>query len=187
MLNTIKSIKILNIILGKLKRRIELKLIKYNKKIIYRLKITGQDFENFKLLKEMEQTFNLNIKDIDITELNLKNKNLGNVILEYLKNIDFKELKELYLSENKISDIKALERVKYEKLETLDLNSNQISDINVVKKINCKELKVLILYKNNISEIGVLEKVKFGKLERLDLSINKIFHIDILGKTNLKN
>ena len=53
MLNNIKSKKILFIILGALKKRIELKLFKYNKKMINKLIITKEDFEQFILLKEM--------------------------------------------------------------------------------------------------------------------------------------
>ena len=89
MLNNIKSIKILNIIVGALKKRIELKLIKYNKKLMNKLNIKKEDFEQFILLKEMNLKFNLDIKDIEIKELNLENKNLGNDILEYLTKIKF--------------------------------------------------------------------------------------------------
>ena len=76
----------------------------------------------------MNQKFNLNIKDIEIKELNLKDKYLGNEILEYLKKIEFKELKELDLSDNTISDIKVLDKVKFEKLEELDLSGNKIDE-----------------------------------------------------------
>ena len=84
MLNKIRSIKILNIIVEALKKRIELKLFKYNKKIIKRLNIQKEDFEQFILLKEMNLKLNLDIKDTDIKELNLENKNLDNVIIDYL-------------------------------------------------------------------------------------------------------
>ena len=57
MLNNIKSIRILNIIVGALKRRIKLNLFKYNKKIINKLNIK-EDFEQFILLKEMNLKFN---------------------------------------------------------------------------------------------------------------------------------
>ena len=159
MLNNIKSKYILNIILGKLKKRIELKLVKYNKILINKLNIKKEDFENFKSLKEMNQKYNLDIKDIEIKDLNFRNKSLGNEILEYLKKIEFKELKELNLSFNNISDIKVLEKVKFERLEILNLSDNKISDINILEKVNFKQLKLLHLYNNNISDITVLEKV----------------------------
>ena len=49
--------------------------------------------------------------------------------INILKNVNFKELKELNLSYNKISDIKILEKVKFEKLEILDLRWNEIADM----------------------------------------------------------
>ena len=92
MLNKVRSIKILDIILGALKKRIELKLFKYNKKMINKLNITKKDFYQFTLLKIMSLKFNLDIKDIDIKELNLENKNLDNDIIDYLAKIKFNKL-----------------------------------------------------------------------------------------------
>ena len=40
--------------------------------------------------------------------------------------MNFKQLKELYLNSNNISDIKVLETIKFEKLEKLDLKGNEI-------------------------------------------------------------
>ena len=182
----IKSKYILNRIIGQLKKRIELKLVKYNKILINKLNVTKGDFENFKSLKEMNQKFNLDIKDIEINELNLESKHLGNEILEYLIKIEFKELKEIDLSGNNISDIKLLEKAKFEKLEILILGGNGISDINILEKVNFKELKWLDLYFNKISDIRVLERIKFEKLEKLYLTSNEISDINILEKVNLK-
>ena len=128
MLNKVRSIKILNIILGILKKRIELKLIKYNKKTIKKLNIKKEDFEQFILPKEMNLKFNLNIKDIDINGLNLENKNLVNDIIEHLTKIKFYNLKALNFMGNKISDLESLEKAKFENLEKLDLRENQISN-----------------------------------------------------------
>ena len=53
--------------------------------------------------------------------------------LDVLKNVNFKELKLLYLGGNKISDIKVLEKVNFEKLEHLYLWGNTIADnINII-------------------------------------------------------
>ena len=52
MLNNVKSIKILKLIVGSLKKRIELKLLKYNKKMINKLNITKEDFAQFLLIKK---------------------------------------------------------------------------------------------------------------------------------------
>ena len=66
-------------------------------------------------------------------------------MIKYLVNLDFKELKELSLNNNKISDIKTLEKVKFDKLEILYLNSNEIPDINILEYVNFKNLKELNL------------------------------------------
>ena len=58
MLNKIRSVKVLNIIVGTLKKRIGLKLFKYNKKMMNKLNIEKEDFEHFTLLKEMNLKFN---------------------------------------------------------------------------------------------------------------------------------
>ena len=47
-----------------------------------------------------------------------------------LEKVNFKELKELYLSFNKITDINVLEKVNFKELKELDLSENKISDIN---------------------------------------------------------
>ena len=129
MLNNVKSIKSLKIILGTLKRRIELKLMKCNKIMLNKLNITKEDFEQFILLKEMNSKFNLNIKEIDIKELNLENMNLKNDIIEFFGKMKFNELKILDLEKNNISNIKGLENVNFSKLEILNLKNNKIQDI----------------------------------------------------------
>ena len=132
MLSKIRSLKILNIILGTLKKRIELKLLKYNKKMMNKLNIKKEDFEQFILLKEINLKFNLNIKDIDINEIDLENKNLDNDIIEYLTKIKFNKLKVLDFEVNKISDIEALEKLKLPKLEILNLRENNIGNIDIL-------------------------------------------------------
>ena len=47
MLSNIKNINILKIVIEKLKKKLELNLLKYNKKFMNKLNITKQDFENF--------------------------------------------------------------------------------------------------------------------------------------------
>ena len=73
-----------------------------------------------------------------------RNKN----ILKLLENVNLKELKELNLQSNKISDIKVLEKVEFDKLEMLNLYYNEISDITCLENANFKCLKQLNLYHN---------------------------------------
>ena len=129
---------------------------------------------------------NLDIKDTKINKLDLGYKNLGNDALNELDKIEFKELKELYLDGNEISDITILEKFKFNNLEILNLGMNQISDISILEKLDFIKLKELSLYKNKIADIKVFEKVKFEKLEILNLNGNKISDINILEKVNFK-
>ena len=96
--------------------------------------------DNEKILKEFNTKYKLNI-DINITKLDLENKKIGNEGLKDLIKIDFKELKELYLNDNDISDITVLEKVKFEKLEILGLNGNKIDKIKtklLISKLQSK-------------------------------------------------
>ena len=44
---------------------------------------------------------------------------------------------------------------------TVDLNNNKISDIKILEKVNFKELEVLYLSWNKISDINILQKDNF--------------------------
>ena len=75
----------------------------------------------------------------------------------HLEKANVKEIRELILSYNYISDIKALETLKFEKLEKLNLCWNKISNnINELENMIFKELKELNLSNNNISDIKIL-------------------------------
>ena len=63
-------------------------------------------------LQEFNKKYNLNIQQ-DTTKIDLEWKSIGNEGLKDLCQIEFKELKELHLVDNDISDIKVLEKVKF--------------------------------------------------------------------------
>ena len=152
MLDNVKSIYIINEIFGNMRNKRKLNIIKYNKRILIRLNINKEQFENYIILKEFNKKYNTNIEDIDIKQLNLKSKYIRNEGLKIIFKIEFKELKELYLSGNEISDINILEKVNFKELKELNLSSNEISDINILEKVNFKELKVLYLSGNNLTK-----------------------------------
>ena len=129
MLEKISSPIRLKQICENLKKRIKLKIFRYNKEMQGKLNITTKDFEIFFLLREINQKLNLNIKDIDDRVLNLSEKKLGNDIFTYLKKIEFTELREIILYWNEISNINAIKELSLNKLETLDLRKNNISNI----------------------------------------------------------
>lgn len=111
-----------------------------------------------KSCKELEK-YNINSEKIE-----LKNRNLEeiNCISEY------KNVKELDLRWNRISDLRPLE--KLEKLEVLKINFNQIEDITPL--LNLKNLKELWLHNNNIKDIRGIGKL--SKLNHLDVSFNPL-------------
>ena len=161
---------------------------RYNKGTFlnYPIKEYIQLYYKNKYLEEFNTKYELNIKDTNITELNLGLKNIGDEGLKNLCKIKFKQLTELYLYNNNISDIKVLEKVKFDNLEILDLRSNKISDINTLEKVNFQELKELDLNENKISDIKVLEKVNFKELKKLNLNYNFISDIKVLEKVKLE-
>ena len=96
-------------------------------------------------------------------------------------------MKELYLDDNKISDINVLDKVNFEELKTLKLYGNEISDIDVFENSNFPELKNLNLARNKISNIDSLGKSEF-KTELKELFLNHNPDIkDINALINLEN
>ena len=86
-------------------------------------------------------TISAKITNTNITKLDLERKFIGDEGLKDLCKIEFKELKELDLGLNNISDIKVLENVKFEKLEILDLENNKIDKIkysSLISKLKSK-------------------------------------------------
>ena len=161
---------------------------KYNKGTFlnYPIKEYIQLYCKNNLLQEFNTKYKLNITDTNITKLNLIECGIGDEGLKDLCKIEFKELKELNLYRNNISDIKVLEKVKFEKLETLNFNSNEISDIKILENVNFLLLKLLGLNDNKITDISVLGKVKFEHLKELFLGSNNISDISIFEKVNFK-
>ena len=71
MLDNVKSIYIINEIFGNMRNKRKLNIIKYNKRILIRLNINKEQFENYIIIKEFNKKYNTNIEDIDIKQLNL--------------------------------------------------------------------------------------------------------------------
>ena len=78
--------------------------------------VSIEDIKFNNKLKDFNKKYNLDIKQ-DAIRINLIFNGIGNEGLKDLCQIEFKELKELILRFNKISNIKVLENVKCEKLE----------------------------------------------------------------------
>ena len=175
LISEIKRMRINNTLIRELKE--ENKKIK-NEIQLLKSKISNNSFDKF------NTKYNLKIKDKNITELNLSDKNYDNQILKDICNIEFINLKDLYLYNNNINDINPLKKANFEKLEILYLGGNKISDISVLEKVNFKELKKLYLGNNNIIDISSLSNAKFEKLEILSLGGNQIIDISVFEKAN---
>ena len=78
-------------------------------------------YNNKLLLKKFNEKYNAYIKNNKTNKLVLGNRYIGNEGSKELSKIELKDLKELYLNSNDISDINILENAKFEKLEILDL------------------------------------------------------------------
>ena len=126
MLDNVKSKYIIKQIFENIKNKRKLNIIKYNKRIKIKLDINMDDFEIYITLKKFNNKYNIFIEDIDIKELNLSYRNIGNEGLKDLIKINFNKLEVLNLIFNKISDIKVLEKVKFENLKGLILKGNNI-------------------------------------------------------------
>ena len=150
-------------------------------------KMKDKNYEiNETYIKEFNKRYNKNFKYNDINIIDIREENLGNDGLKDFCNITLKNLKELNLEYNNISDIRALGKAKFNNLEILNLGKNIISNIDILEKVNFKELISLCLNANNITDIRILERVKFLKLKKLDLSFNKINNINILENVQFK-
>ena len=160
-----------------------------NKK--YDTGLTKQDVET-------EEMVCLNCKNIDdeglklISKINFKSIKVLHLSDNKITNIDclcsapFRRLKELYLFGNEITKIDCLENFPFKNLEKLSLGSNYIEDISVFSKVPFKRLQVLELWENNICNIDVLKDVPFKKLKELSLSNNQISNLDALSMVSLR-
>ena len=80
MLNNIKSNFILKTIFEHINKKRKLKIIRYNKRIIDRCNMTIDDFKSYKMFKVFNEKYDLNIKDINVKELDLSWKYIDNKI-----------------------------------------------------------------------------------------------------------
>jgi len=99
-----------------------------------------------------------------------------------LNNIDIKNIIELDLSHNELTDITGIKLFK--NLETLWLYENNLTYIYVLKDLN--KLKTLNISYNKLTDISVLKDLT--KLENLWLHNNKIINIsEVKNLINLKD
>ncbi len=124
-------------------------------------------------------------------------KNLQNLYLSFNKITDIsflknlKNLQNLHLSVNKITDISFLKDLK--DLKDLDLSDNKITDISFLKDL--KNLNTLNLIYNPIIDLSLLKefknvKIHLGKIEKgylKEIEIKNYFSIKEIKIENLEN
>ena len=90
MLDNVKNKYILKEIFESIKNKRKLNIIKYNKRIKRKLNINKKDYEIYISLREFNNKYNINIEDLDIKELNLSKRFIGNEGLKDLVKIKSK-------------------------------------------------------------------------------------------------
>ena len=97
MLNEIKRKNVLKIIFEKLRMKKILNLLKYNKRLLDKLKININDYKDYLALKQLNDKFSLNIDNTKIQSLDIGNNFLGDEILIYLNKMKYQILKNLQI------------------------------------------------------------------------------------------
>ena len=125
-------------------------------------------------LKSLEQKvlsyFNLTGKEIYI---NLTNSNFNDNKLELLSGVEFKNLEELNLSHNKITNILPIKNFKT--LKKLNISFNKINDLKSLEEIskNNKDIKEINLRNNEIRDVEILKLDIFPYISKINLENNK--------------
>ena len=119
---------------------------------------------------------------IKLTNLNLKTFTEQDA-LDYclLNNLNPDNINELWLQDNKLTDISGIKLFK--NIEYLWLSNNEIEDILVLKNLN--NLKILYIDNNKIKDISVIQYLNnLGNLgiENLELESDQIKYIKNLKK-----
>ena len=102
-----------------------------------------------------------------------KYKKLGDKGFELLSQIIFKNLIELNLANNEITDISPLNDMFLPHLEIIDLSENKIINISPVAELESEYLSEIYLQNNKIEDLGPFLNSDFKYLELLRVDGNK--------------
>lgn len=125
-----------------------------------------------KILNFINAKLNIYLTGNEIT-INLNNKNIGNAELTLLSSVNFKNLEELNLSHNNISDIKSLKDFNFRKLKKLDLSFNKINKIKTSSNEN-----------HTFKQNDIQKKITSQKID-INLDNNNLIQKDIEEIKNL--
>ena len=106
----------------------------------------------------------------------------NNENIEFIKHLNLKNIKILYLSGNNLTSLSVLKNIEFNRLDELWAKENKISDINAIADIPNKLLiKKINLTFNKIKKIdnSFLDTLKsFGKLKSIDIKSNDVKYKD---------
>ena len=126
---------------------------KKKKKIIYdKLNMLEK-----KILDYFSVKFNFVLTGNEL-KLDLNNKNIEDIEFNLLSSIEFKNLEEINLSHNNITDIKPL--LNFKALKKVDLSFNKINDILPLEELieNNINISKINLSNNNINKVNISKK-----------------------------
>ena len=111
-----------------------------------------------KTTEDFKQKYGVEIKE----DLDLSNKNLGDIILEELYYIAKSEIKikKLNLSNNDIKNCSLLSKIYLNKIEELNLSSNKIENLKFLSDMRIPYLEFIILDNNLLKDISPLKEIK---------------------------
>jgi len=138
-----------------------------SKDIKFLLNGLSKDIENSN--KAIDDLFKS--KNIQLNRQNkyipLNNRQLDNKDFIYISQIRFNQIKEIDISENKITKIEPFKKMSLPFLEFLNLSHNEIEAIEPVAKLKSKNLQYIFLQKNKIKDIDTILESYFPYLKIL--------------------
>ena len=153
---------------------------------VIKAQIRDKKKEEDDAIKKLKDQYNITINN-EIEEIKLKGEKkpkksiwLKNKGFKLISQIRFKNLIELNLARNGITQAKYLDNMLLPYLEHLDLSYNQIDDVKPVANLKSKNLRLIFLQNNKIEklspfkffddkQIGVLETLRVDKNTDLDV------------------
>ena len=131
-----------------------------------------------KILSYFNNKLNVELTGKEL-KIDLNNKNIENIDLYLLSSVDFNNLEEINLANNKISNIKPLKNFK--NLKKINLAYNEINKLDELKIISEKNNKIetLNLNDNMIEDVEILKQNIFPNIIEINLDNNNIIKKEI--------
>jgi len=105
-----------------------------------------------------------------------------NETIGFIKHLNLKNIKILYLSGNNLTSLSGLKNIKFNRLDELWVKGNQICDINAIKDLPNKDIiKSINLTFNKINKINdtIFDTLKlFSKLKSINIKSNNVNYKD---------